>query len=201
MRGDRLLPAQPPKAGRLAHTYLNQRGVTIHYNSPYSKTEGVAGLKDYDLVINCLGQTYNAGFLKANFGKAVSNNNRVFVNDLMQVTGVDPRVVRVANAVQENIYCVGDASLSSLDEIKGILTLKTLAPIAAKNILAQAAGLRPSTLIPSSISTVAMISLGPRDAILVINGLATLSNSAGAQKFQFLREMNEVLKGNEDLGR
>lgn len=98
----------------------------------------------------------------------------------MQVTNVDPRLTRIAPAVQDNIYCVGDASLSSLNEIKGILAVKTLAPLAAKNILAQAAGRRPNNTIPSSMPSIAMISLGPRDALMVINGMATLSNSAGA---------------------
>lgn len=58
--------------------------------------------------------------------------------------------------------------------------MKILAPIAARNIIAQAAGRRPSNVIPLSMTSLSMISLGPRDAIVVVNGMAILSHSAGA---------------------
>lgn len=33
LKGDRLLPTLPIKAGQLAETYLKKRGVNIHYNT------------------------------------------------------------------------------------------------------------------------------------------------------------------------
>lgn len=72
VRGSKLLNQFNEKAGQIASEQLTQKGVTIHYNTPYS--EAVKKEKGFDLVFSCVGQTYNADFLKKSFASSVANN-------------------------------------------------------------------------------------------------------------------------------
>jgi NADH dehydrogenase FAD-containing subunit len=49
IRGERLLPNMPPKAGRIADEFLRSKGVEIHYKTPFN--EKTAQEKGYQLAI------------------------------------------------------------------------------------------------------------------------------------------------------
>jgi len=98
--------------------------------------------------------------MKANFASSLAPNGQIYVNDQMQVTDVNPRQHGIAPPVNENIYCIGDISFTSLGEEKTIIALKSLLPTAVLNIIDHASGKRPTRSIPTSISTINMISLG-----------------------------------------
>lgn len=77
---------------------------------------------DYDLVFQCLGQTYQTDFMNKNFQHCLSDKGQIKVNDFMQVEG--------------NIYALGDVCLTPLNEDKSVASLKLLSHYLYKNILA-----------------------------------------------------------------
>lgn len=63
-------------------------------NTPYGQT--TAKELGADLVIECLGQRYKSDFLHDNFRECISKNGQIFVNDLFQISKVDPRIDSLA---------------------------------------------------------------------------------------------------------
>jgi len=80
MRGERLLPGLPPKAGRLAEEFLQRHNVEIHYNTPFGAT--TAKELGYELSIQCTGYKYHTDFMKFSFAKSLAPNGQIYVNDL-----------------------------------------------------------------------------------------------------------------------
>lgn len=72
LRGDRLLPGLPVKAGRLAEGYLKQQGVTILKNTSYEKS--TAAENGCDMVVECTGYKFNSSFMKQDFGDCLAPN-------------------------------------------------------------------------------------------------------------------------------
>ena len=93
----------------------------------------------------------------------------------MQISAVDPSKDRLAKAVNENIFALGDICLTSLKEEKNCPNLKLLAPYIFKNIMQLANGLKPNHTIPSSLPYISITSLGPKYGIMSINGLVMAS--------------------------
>jgi hypothetical protein len=52
----------------------------------------------------------------------------------MQLSSVDPRINPIAPAVKENIFAFGDCCLTSLNEIKGVVSILFLVPYISKNL-------------------------------------------------------------------
>jgi hypothetical protein len=69
----------------------------------------------------------------------------------MQVINTDPTLMLNEGSnhrVNENIYCIGDTSLTQINEEKGVLSAKMGAEIAAANILESLRGGRNFMRIP-----------------------------------------------------
>ena len=72
VKGDRLLPKLPAKAGRLAHDFLRERNVEIFYNTTLTPTSG----RDlgFEAVVPCLGYKFHTDFLQKNFESCLAPN-------------------------------------------------------------------------------------------------------------------------------
>lgn len=94
MRGDRILAGLPLKAARIAEEFLRRHNVEIHYKTPF----GPATAKElgYELPIQCTGYKFHTDFLKESFASCLAPNGQIFVNDLFQISSVDPRINPIA---------------------------------------------------------------------------------------------------------
>jgi len=72
--------------------------------------------------------------MKKHFSSALASNGQIFVNDLNQISGIDPRRNPIAQGLKENIFAFGDCCQTSLNEIKGALSMKFLAPYIVSNL-------------------------------------------------------------------
>lgn len=164
VRGDKILSNFNPRISQCAERFLKSVGVEINFNTPFHEENPKA--LGYDYVIKCIGLKFRTDFMKLNFPQALSPRGQIYVNDLMQISGVDPRKNPYAPALKENIFCLGDCCLTSLNEEKTIATLCYLSEYVRKNIMQHAAGRRPSHQLPKEIPTYALITLGPTFGIL-----------------------------------
>lgn len=82
--------------------------------------------------------------MKTHFASSLAPNGQIYVNDLMQISSVNPRVDPTAQGMKDNIFAFGDVCLTSLNEEKNIVALKALAEYVFKNICQLASGQRPS---------------------------------------------------------
>lgn len=183
----------PVKASIAAEQFLRQNNVEIFYQTPFKET--TAQELGFEHVINCAGQTYNTDFMKQNFSSCLSKNGQIFVNDLMQLSKVDPRINPVAPAVKENIFCLGDITQTSLNECKGILGLLFMSEFLYKNLVQNALGRRPSHQLPSSINLMCLISLGPNYGIMVMNEMVKADNELGKMKFEMTEMQAKIRSG------
>ena len=64
--------------------------------------------------------------MKKNFSDCLSDKGQIFVNDLGQVTNVNPiGTPNLTNIkVHRNVFCVGDVNLSRANEEKGVMPAK-----------------------------------------------------------------------------
>lgn len=105
---EKLLTGLPEKAGTLCQENFEKNGVKLHLNTRYDPNSEVA--KEYDFVIKCIGtHTYTPFFDNDKFKDCKDHRGRIFVNDHMQVTNVNPLIhpskQNLSNAkVFTNIY-------------------------------------------------------------------------------------------------
>ena len=132
LRGNQLLPGLPQKAGRLAEEFLKRNNVEIHKQTPFGPTS--AKELGYDFSIQCTGYRYNTSFMKDNFAKCLAPNGQIYVNDLFQISSVDPRIDPIAKGVKENIFAFGDVCQTSLNEQKSAISIAFLASILGKSL-------------------------------------------------------------------
>jgi NADH dehydrogenase FAD-containing subunit len=106
LKGGRLLPSLPAKAGQIAETFLKSNNVEVHYNTKFTSTTA----KDlgYECVIECTGYKFHTDFLKKSYPSSISSKGQIFVNDLFQISGVDPRIDPLAKGLRENVFAFGD---------------------------------------------------------------------------------------------
>jgi NADH dehydrogenase FAD-containing subunit len=185
-KGDRLLSGIPAKGGQLAEAFLKNHKVEVYTKTPYG--ESTARELGYDLVIQCMGYKFHTEFLRKNYGSALAPNGQIYVNDLFQISGVNPRVNGLAPGLRENVFAFGDVTQTSLNETKGVIAIKNLAQYLQMNLVQIAHGQKPSHTIPDSIPHMEMISLGPEYAVLNINGLVTADPHAAKKKFELTDE-------------
>ena len=117
-------------------------------------------------------------------------NGQIFVNDYLQVTNVNPlkkdghSMKKLSNEqlavkevgevlkdpkVYENIFCLGDACLTSANEEKSVTPLKQCVDICFNNILNIATTRGKLKSIPRVFPGLYSISLGPEEGIIVVN--------------------------------
>lgn len=80
LKGNRLLPGLPAKAGRLADAFLKRNNVEIHYNTAF--TNSTAKDLGYDVALECTGYKFHTEFLKKTYPQCVAANGQIYVNDL-----------------------------------------------------------------------------------------------------------------------
>lgn len=193
LRGNRLLPSLPPKAGQKAEAFLKRHNVEIHYNTAFSNTTA----KDlgYDLAVECTGYKFHTEFLKKTYPQCVAKNGEIYVNDLFQISGVDPRIDPVAKGVRENIFAFGDVCLTSLNEVKTAFVIVFLTEYLSKNLQQLAVGQQPSHQLPSRLPFMSMISLGPQYGIMVMNGLVADGATMAKGKFDLTEAYAGLARG------
>jgi NADH dehydrogenase FAD-containing subunit len=131
-KGPRLLPGLPQKASRLADEFLRRHNIEILYNTPFTPTTGKE--KGYEVVIECTGYKYHTDFMKKHFSEALASNGQIYVNDLNQISGTDPRVNPIALGLKENIFAFGDCTQTSLNENKGAMSMNFMKPYIINNL-------------------------------------------------------------------
>jgi len=73
--------------------------------------------------------------MNANYSKCIAPSGQIYVNDLFQISSIDPKIDPIAKGVRENIFAFGDCCLTSLNEIKSATTIGFLTPYMAKNLI------------------------------------------------------------------
>ena len=192
-RGNRLLSVYSQKAHTLADRFFRERNVNLHYNSTYKKDS--AEWRQYDLVINCSGFKYRSEFMNRNFKQCISPSGEIYVNSHMQITNVDPTTNPNSRAAADNIFCLGDAAKTRLQNAKTILTLRSLAPYIYRNIVRLSQGQSVNVAIPSSLPTLCLCSLGPDFALFIMNGMVMLNPTMGQKKNEMHRDTVAAFTG------
>jgi NADH dehydrogenase FAD-containing subunit len=105
-RSTKLLNTLPTKAGKLADKFLREHNVQVMYNTNYDEKD--RDRFSYDLVIKCIGYKFKTDFLKKNYPSCLAANGQIYVNDLMQLSGIDPLDDPLVPGVKPNIYVLGD---------------------------------------------------------------------------------------------
>lgn len=169
LRGDKLLPALPPRFGECATDFLTKHGVQIHSKTSYS--ESTTKELDYDFAIQCLGYTYKTDYMKKNFAACLAPNGQIYVNDLFQISSHNPMENSISEGIKDNIFAFGDVCITSLNEEKTVPAIKMLSDCITLNILQASRGQASSNQIPDRIPSLCLVSLGPDWGILQINGM------------------------------
>jgi hypothetical protein len=94
-------------ASDIADRFLKENGVTISYKKPYDEIEASKG---FDLVIKCMGYTFDHSYLRKNFENCLTREGMIKVNSFMQLTAGDPIAETNLVPIKENIYACGDNS-------------------------------------------------------------------------------------------
>ena len=123
------------------------------------------------------------------------------MNDYFQLSSVDPAESGRAQPVASNIFCFGDVARTSLKNVKTIPAMKWMAPYIYQNIIAVGTGKQPSAVIPSTLPTVCVVSLGPDYGLMNLNGIISLNNKNGKMKFQVTADSINVMKGDLELAK
>lgn len=100
----------------------------------------------------------------------------------MQITNVDPTTNPFSRPLADNIFCLGDAAKTRLQNAKTILVLRGLGPYIYKNIVKLAQNQPANVAIPSSFPTLCLCSLGPDYALFIMNGMVILNPTLGQKK-------------------
>ena len=150
------------------------------------------------MVIECFGYKFHTDFMKKNFAQSLAPNGQIFVNDLLQVSGVDPSYEPHAPALKENIFALGDVNLTSLKEEKDIMNINHMTPYVVQNIFDLANKRRPSGQLPNSLPFTSFISLGPNYALQMINGMIKLDPKAGSMKSHIALSQIQILSGDKE---
>ncbi len=66
------------------------------------------------------------------------------MNDLFQISNVDPRKNSLAKGVKENVYAFGDCCQTSLNESKSVIAIMFLTSYISSNLIQVAHGRAPS---------------------------------------------------------
>lgn len=69
--------------------------------------------------------------MRTNFGASLAKNGQIYVNDLFQISSIDPRIDPIAKGLRENIFAFGDVCQTSLNEEKSGISIAFLAPYLA----------------------------------------------------------------------
>ena len=86
--------------------------------------------------------------------------------------------------------------MTSLNEPKTVASIKLLSRYISGNIKAMSQGRPPSRQLPASIPSLTMISLGPDQGILSINGMVTQGKGIGKNKFRYTEVSKKLYNGN-----
>jgi NADH dehydrogenase FAD-containing subunit len=194
-KGQRLLPGLPQKASRLADEFLRRHNVEILYNTPFTAT--TAKEKGYEVVIECTGYKFYTDFMKKHFSDALAPNGQIFVNDLNQISGTDPRVNPIALGLKGNIFAFGDCTQTSLNENKGAMSMNFMMPFIINNLRQMSRGQRPSHTLPNRLHDFSMVSLGPTYGIMALNGLVIGNEGMAAAKFDLTDTYGRICKGDD----
>jgi len=173
-----LLSSLPPKAGVLAEEFFKAYDVKIMKERFDDKVE-----HPDTLVIKCTGYNYPTDFMKEDFSDCLASNGQIYVNDLFQVSAKNPRVNSLADGVCPNIFAFGDVCYTSLNELKSVPSMAFMRDILVNNVLQIARSQRPSNQIPERLPELSSVSLGPRQGIMILNGLVNLAADGGKLKF------------------
>jgi hypothetical protein len=97
--------------------------------------------------------------------------------------------------LRENIFAFGDVCLTSLNEPKTVASIKLLSEFIVANLKSLALGRGLVKQLPSSITSLTMISLGPDQGILSINGMITHGKGIGKNKFRYTEVSKKLYNG------
>jgi len=160
----RLLSQFKPKASKIAKKQLEEMGVRVILNEFLEKDPNEKDLwisqkakKKFsiDLAYVCVGISPNTSFMKSNFSYALTNNNRIIVNDKLHLIG------------NGKIYAIGDCS--NVNEFKlGYLADKQ-AKFLVKNLKKLLkSGFNPKTSLDSynPKSTISIIPIGKKNGLV-----------------------------------
>jgi NADH dehydrogenase FAD-containing subunit len=187
------LPQLDAKAGQIAEDFLKTKNVEILYKTSY--VDKLKKEKGYDLVLQCVGQTYKSDFMKKSFPKSIAKSGQIFVNDNFQVIGEDSKSNGKAKAVKENVFVFGDICKTSLNEVKNIPSIKFLAPFITQNIKDHLKGELPSNPIPAKLPIFAAVSIGPSYGMFVTNQNVNAGEGLAAGKFTFAEDWIKIIGG------
>jgi apoptosis-inducing factor 2 len=186
VRGSRLLNQLPEDAHKAADAFLKTKNVELHYNvSDFGKLK-----KDFDLVLECFGQTYRADFMKKNFASAVAENGQIYVNSHLQVSAKGSE-----QPLASNVFAFGDCSLTPIKEVKNIPSLKFLGFTLEKNLQALVNGQALSESIPKTLPIFAAVSIGPSYGMFVMNSNVIAGDENGKAKYDFASTWVKIFKG------
>eukprot|EP00350_Pseudokeronopsis_sp_OXSARD2_P008133 CAMPEP_0170552598 /NCGR_PEP_ID=MMETSP0211-20121228/10475_1 /TAXON_ID=311385 /ORGANISM="Pseudokeronopsis sp., Strain OXSARD2" /LENGTH=157 /DNA_ID=CAMNT_0010860415 /DNA_START=843 /DNA_END=1313 /DNA_ORIENTATION=- len=99
--------------------------------------------------------------------------------------------------VFENIFCLGDACLTSANEEKSVTPLKQCVDICFNNILNVATSRGKLKSIPRVFPGLYSISLGPEEGIIVVNNYVHVGPKAALTKREIEENYMGSLKGDE----
>eukprot|EP00347_Sterkiella_histriomuscorum_P009521 403340890 len=165
-RNPRLLPSMPHQASTAAEAHLKREGVFVYLNSEY--TSQLKQEMDYDYVINCVGNRFDANkqFMKGDLADCLDKHtSQIYVNEYMMVTNKNP--------LDEDLDSKSDVCLTRANEEKSVLPIHILSNILANNIMILSKKLRENgeqlKLVPEVIPRFYVIPLGHQNGIIVWN--------------------------------
>ncbi|CDW86381.1 pyridine nucleotide-disulphide oxidoreductase family protein [Stylonychia lemnae] len=90
--GEKVLPNFVPKAQEYAQQFMTKNGVEIYMNTHFD--ENFNQTHKFEHVIYCQGSSYNTQFMQNSpmrqLSECVNSKGRIFVNDYLQVTNINP---------------------------------------------------------------------------------------------------------------
>lgn len=116
------------------------------------------------------------------------------MNDLYQISSVNPEDNPTAVGVKENIFAFGDVCLTSLNEPKSFPAIKSLSDYITKNIIQLSVGQAPSNQIPSRIIFACFMSLGPDYGIMQLNGMFKFGPGVAKEKITFMDKTQAIYR-------
>lgn len=197
---DRLLPSLPEAASEKAKANLEQNGVKVYLNTRYDERSSLS--KEYDFTIKCMGTQVYTPYLDKSFKDCKDAKGRIYVNDHLQITNVNHQLhpsKRPTKGVKvyKNIFCHGDACLTSMNEWKTATAMLGTTGVLVANLAEMckpSPNLKSIDLVTDNISSV----YTAKDYGVVVTNDAVDENPGilGMKTYIYQTYMN-YFKGNE----
>ena len=193
---DKLLPGFPDAARDHAKTSFERSGVEVilntRYNPEMKKTMG------YDFTLICIGtKFYTPYFDNDKFSDWKDARGRIFVNDHLQVTNLNPLVKpdpQINKKVYKNIFCHGDACVTKMNEAKNVPALMYTAEILAYNLKQTYKAMPRFKSVDVMCDNASSVYLSGNDGVLVLNGFTKIDQNILNMKKQVQEAFVKYIK-------